>query len=73
MTETLDARGLKCPIPVLKARKAMKPLAAGDELTVLATDKGAPADFADFCDATGYELVDSREQDGEFTIVIRKT
>jgi tRNA 2-thiouridine synthesizing protein A len=72
MTTTLDAKGLKCPLPVLRARKAMKEVAPGDSLEVLATDPGAPKDFAHFCEATGFELIDSR-QDGEiFTFVIRK-
>ncbi len=72
MTETLDARGLKCPLPVLKARKAMKPLDVGANLTVMATDPGAPADFEAFCEATGYDLVDSRAEGDTFVIVIRK-
>ena len=72
MAETLDARGLKCPLPVLKARKAMKPLAVGDDLTVLATDPSAPKDFEEFCHATGYGLVDSRRDGDAFVIVLRK-
>tara|TARA_Y100000813_G_scaffold182583_1_gene152406 strand:- start:138 stop:359 length:222 start_codon:yes stop_codon:yes gene_type:complete len=72
MPETLDARGLKCPLPVLKAKKAMKPLAEGDTLTVLATDPSAPKDFQEFCTATGYELVDNRAEGAEFVIVLRK-
>lgn len=72
MAETLDARGLKCPLPVLKARKAMKPLASGDELTVLATDPSAPKDFREFCSATGDTLVDSREDGDAFVIILRK-
>jgi len=73
MAETLDARGLKCPIPVLKARKAMKPLAIGEELTVLATDPSAPKDFEEFCAATGFELVENRQDDGDYVIVVRKS
>lgn len=73
----LDATGLKCPLPVLKAKRAMKPLAVGEELTVLATDPGAPGDFRHFCEATGYELVESasrRENDADiFVIRIRKS
>lgn len=72
MAETLDARGLKCPLPVLKARKAMKPLAAGEDLTVLATDPGAPKDFQEFCQATGYALMDSRRDGDAFVFVLRK-
>jgi len=56
MTE-LDARGLICPLPVLKARKALKNVAVGEILAVLATDPGAPKDFEHFCATTGITLV----------------
>lgn len=69
---TLDATGLKCPLPVLRARKAMKNVAAGDILEVKATDPGALADFKSFCEATGDELVEAREADGIFHFRIRK-
>ena len=72
MTTTLDATGLKCPLPVLRARKAMKDVAAGGELRVIATDPGAPKDFEHFCAAAGHELVDSTAADGVFTFLIRK-
>lgn len=72
MADTLDARGLKCPLPVLKAKKAMKPLTAGDTLTVLATDPSAPKDFEEFCAATGYTLEENRTEGSDFIIVIRK-
>ncbi|MEX2202429.1 MAG: sulfurtransferase TusA family protein [Dongiaceae bacterium] len=72
MPETLDARDLKCPLPVLKARRAMKPLAPGDTLTVLATDPGAPKDFEHFCATTGCELVESSEAGGVYKFVLRK-
>jgi tRNA 2-thiouridine synthesizing protein A len=71
-TTTLDAKGLKCPLPVLKARRAMKPLAVGDVLQIVATDPGAVEDFAEFCKTTGDALLASR-QDGEIYIfLIRK-
>lgn len=73
MPETLDARGLKCPLPVLKAKKAMRPLAAGDTLTVIATDPSAPKDFEEFCAATGFVLVENRADGAEFVIVMRKS
>ena len=72
MTHRLDATGLKCPLPVLKAKKALKPLAAGESLTVLATDPGAVEDFKAFCEATGDALVDQSDDDGVLTFVIRK-
>jgi len=70
---TLDATGLLCPLPVLKARKALKPLPAGAVLTVRATDPGAVKDFEAFCRTTGNELVSSSEENGVFVFAIRKT
>jgi tRNA 2-thiouridine synthesizing protein A len=69
---TLDTRGLKCPLPVLRARKAMQRVVPGGVLRVLATDPGTVRDFQAFCAATGHELVDHAEQDGEYTFRIRK-
>jgi tRNA 2-thiouridine synthesizing protein A len=57
---TLDARGLKCPLPVLKARRALKEVPPGGILRVLATDPGAEKDFVHFCDTTGCLLLDRR-------------
>ena len=68
----LDARGLKCPLPVLRARKAMRPLNPGDVLVVLATDPAAGPDFEAFCATTGDRLVASRVADGVTTIEIAK-
>ncbi len=68
----LDAEGLKCPLPVLRARKAIKSLAIGAELTVSATDPAAPKDFKVFCEQAGHELVASTEADGVFTFVLRR-
>ncbi|MGH7030189.1 MAG: sulfurtransferase TusA family protein [Stellaceae bacterium] len=61
---TLDATGLLCPLPVLKARRALKPLPAGAVLEVLATDPGAVKDFEHFCSTTGCEMLESSEQPG---------
>lgn len=69
---TLDARGLKCPLPVLKARKAIKDVVPGGLLTVLSTDPGAAKDFVHFCAVTGHELVESSAADGVYRFVIRK-
>ncbi len=73
MTHVLDAKGLSCPLPVLRARKAMKEVPPGGELEVLATDPGSVEDFKSFCQATGYELVESAEAEGVFSFRIRKT
>jgi tRNA 2-thiouridine synthesizing protein A len=72
-TNQLDAKGLICPLPVLKARRALKPLAAGDVLEIEATDPGSVKDFAHFCETTGNKLVSSSEADGVFHFTIEKT
>jgi tRNA 2-thiouridine synthesizing protein A len=67
----LDATGLRCPLPVLKARKIMKGLAAGSTLEILATDPGSVLDFEAFCVAGGHELLEN-SRDGEvFRFVIK--
>ena len=71
-TQRLDTKGLSCPLPVLKARRAMKALAEGDVLEIEATDPGAVDDFAHFCETAGHDLIDSREADGVFVFLIRK-
>jgi tRNA 2-thiouridine synthesizing protein A len=72
MDHVLDARGLKCPLPVLKARKALREVPVGEVLTVLATDPGAPADFAHFCETTGNELAGSEAAGDHLRITIRR-
>ena len=67
----IDARGLKCPLPVLRARKRIGGLAPGEELTVLATDPAAPRDFRAFCEQAGHTFVSDSEADGVSTIVLR--
>ena len=75
MTEPaiLDTKGLKCPLPVLKARKAMRDVAAGGVLRVLATDPGAVKDLEHFCKTTGHQLLASREEGGVLVFDIRKS
>jgi tRNA 2-thiouridine synthesizing protein A len=73
MPETvLDARGLQCPLPVLRARKAMQKIEAGALLRVLATDPGTVKDFRAFCQATGHELLASETGGGELRFLLRK-
>ena len=60
----LDATGLLCPLPVLKARKRLKSLPAGDHLKVLADDPAAIVDIPHFCKESGYQLVNQGELDG---------
>jgi tRNA 2-thiouridine synthesizing protein A len=69
----LDTKGLRCPLPVLKARKALKAMPVGATLRVLATDPGSVKDFEAFCKTTGYQLV-RQEKSGEILIFdIQKT
>ncbi len=70
--QVLDAKGLNCPLPILKAKKALKSLEGGQVLEVLSTDPGSVADFAAFCRTTGNELVEQNETDGIYTYLIRK-
>ena len=70
--QTLDAKGLNCPLPILKAKKALKSMDAGTTLEIQSTDPGSVADFAAFCRTTGNELVEQNEEDGVWTYLIRK-
>ncbi len=72
VTKTLDTKGLNCPLPVLKARRAMKDLAPGEVLEVLATDPGAVEDFRHFSEATGHAILETREEDGVYIFHIEK-
>ena len=71
--QLLDAKGLNCPLPILRTKKALKEMAIGDVLTVQATDPGAVKDFEAFCRTTGNELVDSSNANGEYHFRIRRT
>lgn len=70
--QSLDARGLLCPLPVLKARKALKSLAPGALLELLADDPAAIVDVPHFCTESGHGLVSQAEVDGHQVYVIRK-
>lgn len=69
---TLDTKGLSCPLPVLKAKKALNDVAVGGTLEILATDPGAVADFAAFCKSGGHELLEQDENGGVYRFVIKK-
>ena len=71
-TQVLDTKGLNCPLPVLKAKKALKELPAGGTLEVLATDPGSMKDFEAFCRTTGNELVESAVDGKTYRFVIRR-
>jgi tRNA 2-thiouridine synthesizing protein A len=70
--QVLDAKGLNCPLPILKAKKALKDIPAGETLEVLATDPGSVADFQAFCRATGNELVESTQESNVYRFVIKR-
>ncbi len=70
--QALDARGLTCPLPILKAKKALARLVSGQTLCVLATDPGAIKDFEAFAKQTGHELLDSRQSKNDFQFLLRK-
>ena len=71
--ETLDALGLLCPLPVLKARKRLKSLPAGGRLRVLADDPAAIIDVPHFCSQAGHTLLSQEEADGHQVYVIQKS
>jgi tRNA 2-thiouridine synthesizing protein A len=68
----LDARGMVCPMPLIKTRQALMVVGRGATICVLATDPDTTADFTSFCDATGHKLLSSEERDGLFVFVIEK-
>jgi tRNA 2-thiouridine synthesizing protein A len=68
----LDVRQLACPLPILRAKKSLSAMSAGQVLRIVATDKGSPNDFVDFCKKTGNELLSSTEEGGEFVFLIRR-
>lgn len=69
----LDARGLNCPLPILRARQSMHGLTAGQTLRIVATDPGSVKDFQSFCNQTGNELLESTETNGEFIFLLKKS
>lgn len=69
---TIDARGLACPMPIVKARKGMDAIVVGENLEVLATDKGAPADFRNWCLQTDQKFLGMKQEEGYFRLVLRK-
>jgi tRNA 2-thiouridine synthesizing protein A len=71
--QTLDARGLKCPLPILLARKALRGLAGGAVLELLATDRGVDSDVLDLCDITGATLLEASLSDGVHRFLLRAT
>ncbi len=69
---TVDAQGLNCPMPILKAKKALNSMQSGQTLLVLATDQGAERDFHNFARQTGNVLLESRSQAGVWQFLLRR-
>ena len=72
IADRLDARGLNCPLPILRTRKAINQLASGQILEVSATDPGSLKDMAAFCSQTGNRLLSSSEAGNSFVFLIEK-
>lgn len=70
--QTLDAKGLNCPLPILRAKKALKGMEPGQILAIEATDPGSAKDFESFCSQTGNELVSASEEGKVYFYEIRK-
>lgn len=68
----LDARGLNCPLPILRAKKALSDMASGQVLKVVATDPGSVKDFQAFCKQTGNELLSHAQDEREFRFFLKR-
>lgn len=68
----VDVQGMKCPMPMLRTKKALAKLNAGESVKVLATDPHAAKDLSMFCDQTGNKMLSSEEKDGVYTFVIER-
>jgi tRNA 2-thiouridine synthesizing protein A len=71
-TKELDARGLSCPLPILKTKKALNDLASGQVLKIVATDPGSVKDMQAFSNQTGHPLLASTEENKAFVFYMRK-
>ena len=72
ISQTIDARGLSCPMPIVKTAQAVKPLPSGAVVELLATDAGSIKDVAAWCRATGNELIEQTSDGAVFCFVIRR-
>jgi tRNA 2-thiouridine synthesizing protein A len=70
--QELDASGLNCPLPILRAKKTLNGMQAGQVLHIIATDPGSVKDFEAFANQTGNELMESKEAGGKFEFLIKK-
>lgn len=71
--QELDASGLNCPLPILRAKKSLAAMDSGQVLHIIATDPGAVKDFEAFAKQTGNELMDSKEEGGKFYFLMKKS
>jgi len=71
--QELDASGLNCPLPILRAKKTLAGMTAGQVLHIIATDPGSVKDFEAFSKQTGNELMESKEDGGKFFFLIKKS
>jgi len=72
IAQRVDAKGLSCPMPIVKTAQAVKLMVSGQLLEVLATDAGSTKDFAAWCKATGNELIESSVEGGVYRFVLRR-
>lgn len=70
--QQLDTRGMNCPLPILKTKKAMNGLQVGQLLEITSTDPGSVKDMASFCNQTGHEMMSHKEDSGDYIFFIRK-
>jgi TusA-related sulfurtransferase len=73
VAQVLDCKGLNCPLPVIKTKKAIEQLSVGQVLQMIATDPGSKSDMVAWSKSTGHELLETREEPGVFTFFVRKT
>lgn len=71
--QTLDASGLNCPLPILKTKKELGKMTAGQILEVISTDSGSVKDVEAFCNQTGNKLISNTEEDGKYLFTIEKS
>ncbi|MDH5572433.1 MAG: sulfurtransferase TusA family protein [Gammaproteobacteria bacterium] len=72
ISQEVDARGLNCPLPILRIKKALNTAEVGDVVKMRATDPGSVKDIVAFCNQTGTELLSSEEGQGEFVFLMKK-
>jgi tRNA 2-thiouridine synthesizing protein A len=72
VAQTLDVKGLSCPLPIVKTAQAVKSMESGEVIEVFATDPGAVPDFDAWCRTTGNRLVEKTEEDGVFRFLVQK-